>query len=168
MREPIQRGMQRHRIFDVLRRSVWAGVLFVAVIGSVLSCSGLPSMEDQERHVRDNELVLNQLTPPAFVKAWGMPTYQRTEFMQFFGMKDGEWIPRSRLVSGEAPRGWEVRIEAGDALSLAYPDRGWLVVFLSERLVYRESLTAEKLHELGRSWQYEDKFRSRFESPATQ
>ena len=168
MFEPRQRGTLRQRIYDGLRRSRWAGVLFVAVIGSVLGCSGLPSMEEQERHVRDNELVLNQLTPPAFVKAWGMPAYQRIEFMQFFGMKDGEWIPRSRLVSGEAPRGWEVRIEAGDALSLAYPDRGWLVVFLGERLVYRESLTAEKLHELGRSWHHEDKFRSRFESPATQ
>jgi hypothetical protein len=168
MLEPIQRGTQQHRIFDGLRRSGWAGVLFVAMIGPVLGCSGLPSMEDQERHVRNNELVLNQLTPPAFVKAWGMPAYQRIEFMQFFGMKDGEWIPRSRLASGETPRGWEVRIEAGDALFLAYPDHGWLVVFLGERLVYRESLTAEKLHELGRSWHHEDKFRSRFESPTTQ
>ena len=161
-------GAQRFWGFDFLRRSGWAGVCVMAAIGSVLSCSGMPTLEEQERHVRSNELLLNQLTPPAFVKAWGMPTYQRTEFMQFFGMKDGELIPRSRLASGEPPRGWEIRIEAGDGLFLAYPDRGWLVVFFEERLVYRESLTAEKLHELGRSWQHEDKFRSRFESPTTQ
>jgi hypothetical protein len=151
---------------DLLRRSKWAYVLVVVVIGSVLGCSGMPPLEEQERYVRANELLLHQLTPRAFVGGWGVPTYQHTEFMQFFGMKDGELIPRSRLAMGEPPRGWEVRIEAGDALFLAYPDRGWLVVFFEERLVYREKLTAAQLHELGRSWQHEEKFRSRFEAPA--
>ncbi len=159
-------GAQRFRSLDFLRRFGWAGVCVVAAIGSVLSCSGMPSLEEQERHVRNNELVLHQLTPPAFVRAWGIPTYQHTEFMQFFGMKNDELIPRSRLASGEPPRGWEVRIEAGDGLFLAYPDRGWLVVFFEERLVYREALTEAKLHELGRSWKHEEKFRSRFEVPA--
>ena len=149
-----------------LRRAGWACVLVVVTIGSVLGCSGMPSLEEQERHVRASELLLHQLTPRAFVGGWGLPTYQHTEFMQFFGMKDDELIPRSRLAAGEPPRGWEVRIEAGDALFLAYPDRGWLVVFFEERLVYREKLTAAQLHELGRSWQHEDKFRSRFEVPA--
>ena len=151
---------------DSLRRSGWAGLFVAVAIGSVLSCSGMPPLEEQERHVRDNELVLHQLTPRAFVGAWGMPAYQHAEFMQFFGMKDDSLIPRSRLAIGEPPPGWEVRIEAGDALFLAYPDRGWLVVFFEERLVYREALTAEQLHALGRSWQHEDKFRSRFEVPA--
>ena len=159
-------GAQRVRGLEFLRRSGWAGVFVVFAIGSVLSCSGMPPLEEQERHVRDNELVLHQLTPRAFVGAWGAPTYQHAEFMQFFGMKDGSLIPRSRLPSGEPPRGWEVRIESGDALFLAYPDHGWLVVFFEERLVYREALTAAELHALGRSWQHEDKFRSRFEVPA--
>ena len=161
-------GAQRFRGLEFLRRLGWAGVFIVAAIGSVLSCSGIgmPSLEEQERHVRDNELLLHELTPRAFVGAWGAPTYQHAEFMQFFGMKDDSLIPRSRLASGEPPRGWEVRIEAGDALFLAYPDHGWLVVFFEERLVYREALTAAQLHELGRSWQHEDKFRSRFEVPA--
>ena len=163
----IRCGARRARSFDVLGRSRWAGVFVVVVIGSVLSCSGMPALEEQERHVRNNELVLHQLTPRAFVGAWGMPTYQHTEFMQFFGMKDDSLIPRSRLASGEPPRGWEGLIESGDSLFLAYPDRGWLVVFFDERLVYREALTAAQLHELGRRWQYEDRFRSRFEKPAT-
>jgi hypothetical protein len=152
--------------FDFLRRAGWAGVCVVVAIWSVLSCSGMPTLEDQERYVRNNELVLNQLTPRAFVGAWGMPTYQHTEFMQFFGMNDGSLVPRSRVASGEPPRGWEANIEAGDALSLAYPDRGWLLVFHEERLIYREALTAAQLHELGRSWKHEEKFRSRFEVPA--
>lgn len=161
-----RRGPQRWWSLDFLRRSRWVAVCVVASIGSVVGCSGMPSLEEQERHVRSNELMLQQLTPRAFVGAWGMPTYQHTEFMQFFGMKDGELIPRSRLASGEPPRGWEVRIEAGDALFLAYPDRGWLVVFFEERLVYREALTAVQLHEIGRSWRHDEKFRTRFEAPA--
>ena len=166
MFRPTWCGAQRFRGLDVLRRSGWAGLLVVVAIGSVMSCSGMPSLEEQERHVRDNQLVLHQLTPRAFVGAWGAPTYQHAEFMQFFGMKDDSLIPRSRLASGEPPRGWEVRIEAGDALFLAYPDHGWLLVFFEERLVYHESLTAAQLHELGRSWIHEEKFRSRFEVPA--
>jgi len=158
-------GTPRFRGFTDLRVSKWVVVMLVAALGSALGCSGMPSLEEQERHVRDNELVLHQLTPRAFVGAWGAPTYQHAEFMQFFGMKDDSLMPRSRLASGEPPRGWEVHIEAGDALFLAYPDRGWLVVFFEERLVYREALTAAQLHALGRSWQHEDKFRSRIEVP---
>lgn len=148
-----------------VRLSTWVMVVLVAALGSAFGCSGMPSLEEQERHVRDNELVLHQLTPLAFVGAWGAPTYQHAEFMQFFGMKDDSLMPRSRLASGEPPRGWEVHLEAGDALFLAYPDRGWLVVFFEERLVYREALTAAQLHALGRSWQHEEKFRSRIEVP---
>ncbi len=166
MFRPTWCGTPRFRGLEFLKRSGWAGVFVVVAIGSVLSCSVMPPLEEQERHVRDNELVLHQLTPRAFVGAWGAPTYQHVEFMQFFGMKDDSLMPRSRLPSGEPPRGWEGLIEAGDALFLAYPDHGWLVVFFEERLVYREALTAAELHELGRSWHHEDKFRSRFEVPA--
>jgi hypothetical protein len=160
------RGAQQVQGLGLLRRLGWAGVFVVIAIGSALSCSGMPPLEEQERHVRDNELVLHQLTARAFVRAWGAPTYQHTEFMQFFGMKDGSLIPRSRVASGEPPRGWEGLYEAGDSLFLAYPDHGWLVVFFEERLVYREALTATQLHALGRGWQHEDKFRTRLEEPA--
>jgi hypothetical protein len=140
------------------------GALGILLICLVCACSGLPPLAEQEQRIRDNHLVLHQLTPRAFVGAWGMPPYQRAEFMQFFGMKDGSLVPRSRLALGESPRGWEVGIEAGDALFLAYPDRGWLVVFFEDKLVYKEALTPAQLHVLGRSWQYEDTFRSRLES----
>ncbi|HEX7093023.1 MAG TPA: hypothetical protein VF205_05030, partial [Nitrospiraceae bacterium] len=110
MFRPTWCGTQRFLGLDFLRRSGWAGVLVVVAIGSVFSCSGMPSLEEQERHVRDNQLVLHRLTPRAFVGAWGPPAYQHAEFMQFFGMKNDELMPRSRLAIGEPPRGWEVRI----------------------------------------------------------
>lgn len=152
---------------DVSRRAGWAGFCVAAALGFALGCSWMPSLEEQSRHVKANELLLHQLTPPAFLDAWGPPAYQHVEFMQFFVMEDKSLVPRSRVAIGEAPGGWEVNLEAGDGLFLAYPDRGWLVVFFEGRLVYRESLTTVQLHALGRSWQHEDKFRSRFEVPAT-
>ena len=162
------RRAQLFQRLDFLWRMRWDCVFVLMTIGLSISCGGMPPLEVQEKHVRNNELLLHQLTPRAFVEAWGAPTYQHAEFMQFFGMKDDSLIPRSRLAPGEPPRGWEVRMEAGDALFLAYPDHGWLVVFFEERLVYREALTAAQLHELGRSWKHEEKFRSRFEVPAAQ
>jgi hypothetical protein len=123
----------------------------------------MPPLAEQERKIKDNELTLRKLEPRAFVRAWGTPTYQHMEFMPFFGMKDGSKVPRSRLAVGASPSGWEADVDAGEGLFLAYPDKGWLVVFLDEIFVYREELTAEKLHELGRAWAHEDKFRTKIE-----
>ena len=140
------------------------GVGLIAVYGwLVLSgCTGL-SLAEQEQKIRSNDLILRKLEPRAFVRAWGMPTYQRMEFMPFFGMKDGSLVPRSRLPVGASPPGWEAGVDAGEALFLAYPDRGWLIVFLDETFVYREELSPDKLHEIGRSWAHEDKFRTKIE-----
>jgi hypothetical protein len=149
-----------------------SGIIVAMALGLVLTdllagCNSMPPLVEQEQHIHENELTLHKLTSRAFVGAWGMPEYQRAEFMQFFVMKDGSLMPRSRLALGEPPRGWEAGIEAGESLSLVYPDRGWLLVFFEEKLVYKEALTAEKLHALGRSWQHEDKFRSRLETSPT-
>jgi hypothetical protein len=146
-----------------LRRRVF-GVVWIVTYGLVLmsGCTGL-SLVEQEQKIRNNDLMLRKLEPRAFVRAWGMPTYQRMEFMPFFGMKDGSLVPRSRLPVGASPPGWEAGVDAGEALFLAYPDRGWLIVFLDEVFVYREELSAEKLHEIGRAWAHEDKFRTKIE-----
>jgi hypothetical protein len=85
--------------------------------------------------------------------------------MHFFGMKDGSMVPQSRLAVGESPKGWDSLFEVGEGLSLIYPDQGWLVVFLDERLVYREALTADKLHTIGRGWKKEEQFKPRMEMP---
>ena len=146
-----------------LRRRV-LGVGLIAVYGLLVmsGCTGL-SLAEQEQKIRNNDLILRKLEPRAFVRAWGMPTYQRMEFMPFFGMKDGSIVPRSRLPIGASPPGWEAGVDAGEALFLAYPDRGWLIVFLDETFVYREELSPDKLHEIGRSWAHEDKFRTKIE-----
>jgi hypothetical protein len=146
-----------------LRRRV-LGVGLIAVYGLLVmsGCTGL-SLAEQEQKIRSNDLILRKLEPRAFVRAWGMPTYQRMEFMPFFGMKDGSLVPRSRLPVGASPPGWEAGVDAGEALFLAYPDRGWLIVFLDETFVYREELSPDKLHEIGRSWAHEDKFRTKIE-----
>ena len=146
-----------------LRRRV-LGVVLIAVYGLLVmsGCTGL-SLAEQEQKIRNNDLILRKLEPRAFVRAWGMPTYQRMEFMPFFGMKDGSLVPRSRLPIGASPPGWEAGVDAGEALFLAYPDRGWLIVFLDETFVYREELSPDKLHEIGRSWAHEDKFRTKIE-----
>ena len=128
-----------------LRRRVFGVVWIVITYGLVLmsGCTGL-SLVEQEQKILNNDLMLRKLEPRAFVRAWGMPTYQRMEFMPFFGMKDGSLVPRSRLPVGASPPGWEAGVDAGEALFLAYPDRGWLIVFLDEVFVYREELSAEK------------------------
>ena len=146
-----------------LRRRV-LGVGLIAAYGLLVmsGCTGL-SLAEQEQKIRNNDLILRKLEPRAFVRAWGMPTYQRMEFMPFFGMKDGSLVPRSRLPVGASPPGWEAGVDAGEALFLAYPDRGWLIVFLDETFVYREELSPDKLHEIGRSWAHEDKFRTKIE-----
>ena len=137
----------------------------IAALGVLMwsGCIGMPPLPEQERKIRNNDLTLRQLEPRAFVRAWGTPTYQHMEFMPFFGMKDGSLVPRSRLAVGTSPPGWEASVDAGDALFLAYPDHGWLVVFLDEVFVYREELPADKLHEMGHAWAHEDKFRTKIE-----
>lgn len=150
-----------------MRRRNGVSVILAILLAMASACSSMPPLADQERHIRENDLTLHKLSPRAFVGAWGMPAYQRAEFMQFFVMKDESLIPQSRLALGEPPRGWEVGIEAGDGLFLAYPDRGWLVVFFQEKLVYKEALTAAQLHALGQSWQREEKFRSKIEIAPT-
>ena len=153
---------------DILLRRITIGLGFWLMLGALglIGCSGLPPIEEQAQHVRNNDLVLNQLTPRAFVRAWGKPAYQRSDFMHFFGMKDGSKVPQSRLAVGESPKGWEADFEVGQGLSLIYPDQGWLVVFLDDRLVYREALPADKLHSIGRDWKKEEQFRPRMEMPS--
>lgn len=140
--------------------------LIVCLFGILAGCGGTLPLAEQEQRIKNNELPLHQLTPRAFAGAWGVPPYQRVEFMQFFVMKDGSFVPRSRVAIGEAPKGWDAGVEAGEALFLAYPDRGWLLVFFDEHLVYKEALTAAQLHALGRDWKMEDRYRSRLEGPS--
>lgn len=126
-------------------------------------CKSLPTLEQQEQLVQANNLVLDQITTRAVVNVWGEPPLYRSEFTHFFVMPDFRIIPRSRVATGEAPKGWTAGVHAGEGVYFAYPDRGWLLVFLDDRLVYKEELKAEELQALARAWAYEDRFKTRLD-----
>jgi hypothetical protein len=121
----------------------------------------MPTLEQQEQLVQANNLVLDQITARAVVNAWGEPPFYHSEFSHFFVMPDFSVIPRLRVATGEAPKGWKAGMHAGEGVYFAYPDRGWLLVFLDDRLVYKEKLNAEELHAIAKTWAYEDRFKTR-------
>lgn len=141
------------------------GWLLVGILS--VGCSSFPSLDRQKQLVQQGDYRIQQLTPRAFVEAWGEPTYTHQQFTHFFGMPDGRLIPQSRMALGESPQGWETGLASGDALFLAYADRGQYLVFLDEALVYHEAMTPEKVHAVGKTWKYESQFKTRLEmSPA--
>lgn len=145
------------------------GVGFSAslVFASLMACSGMPTIGEQEQLVRANNLVLERITTRAVVNVWGKPPHHHSEFTYFFVMPDRTLIPRSRVVTGEAPKGWDAGVHAGEGVFFAYPDRGWLLVFLDESLVYREELKADQLDAIVKAWAYEDRFKTRLDGMPT-
>jgi hypothetical protein len=123
----------------------------------------MPAIQQQEQLIQRNAIQIRQLTARAFVNVWGKPTYHHSEYSQFFIMRDHTMIPRSRVPLGEAPVGWESGVDAGEGVFFAYPDHGWLLVFVDEALVYREELGAEQLHALGKAWLHEEQFKTRLD-----
>ncbi len=145
-----------------IRRLISVGMVVWGLVS--VACSSLPPIDQQQQFVRSGDFRIQQLTPPAFVGTWGDPTYTHQQFTHFFGMQDGRLIPQARLALGESPQGWETGLAAGDALFLAYADRGYYLVFLEGVLVYYEAMTAEKVHAVGKAWKYESQFKTRLES----
>ncbi|HEU5409054.1 MAG TPA: hypothetical protein VFU48_14890 [Nitrospira sp.] len=143
-------------------KALWCLSGLLAFVLSV-GCKSMPTLEQQEQLVQANNLVLDQITTRAVVNAWGKPPLYHSEFSHFFVMPDFSVVPRSRVATGEAPRGWKAGVHAGEGVYFAYPDRGWLLVFLDDRLVYKEELKAEELHALAKSWAYEDRFKTRLD-----
>lgn len=144
-------------------RTVLDAICCLLIVTSMIGCKGLPTLEQQEQMVQSNSLVLEHITTRAVVNVWGEPPYHHSEFTHFFVMPDRSMIPRSRVVAGEAPKGWDAGVHAGEGVFFAYPDRGWLLVFLDDHLVYKEELKAEQLHTLVKAWAYEDRFRTRLD-----
>lgn len=141
-------------------------VVVLLVIGTV-ACRGLPPLAEQEQWVREGNLVIERITARAVVNVWGEPPHYQTRFTQFFVMPDFTMIPASRVALGESPRGWEAGVHAGEGVFFLYPDRGWLLVFLDDRLVYKEALKADEMRALVEAWAYEDRFKTRlFDGPS--
>jgi len=152
---PARSGQKTLRVFSALS-------CLLALIG-VGGCKGPPTLEQQEMLVQQNNLVLEQITTRAVVNVWGEPAYLHSEFTPFFVMPDRSMVPRSRVATGEAPKGWDAQVHAGEGVFFAYPDRGWLLVFLDEHLVYKEELKPEQMQALLEGWAYEDRFKTRLD-----
>jgi hypothetical protein len=130
-----------------------------------MSCLGLvlaacaPSLDQQKAWVQQGDLKLEHISSRAVRDAWGAPAYEYKDFVQFYRLTNGQRVPQFRVPLGEAPTDWDASADMGVGTFLAYPDRGQIVGFLDDRLVYFEKLPAETVHELGKMWQREKQFR---------
>ena len=143
-------------------RPLWVLLGLLAFIGAA-GCKGAPTLAEQEQLVRENNLVLDRISSVAVVNAWGEPPNYQSKFTQFFVMPDFSMIPSTRVPVGETPRGWSAGVHAGESVFFAYPDRGWLLVFVDDWLVYKEELKAEEMETLVKAWAYEDRFKTRLD-----
>lgn len=125
----------------------------------------LPPLDQQKLRIRQGAFQPWTLTARAFVEEWGPPTYDHRESMQFFVMDDGVYVPRFRVPLGESPSGWSSMVASGAARFLGYVDRGELLGFLDERMVYRERMPAEQIHAVGKQWQRDERFKTSLETP---
>lgn len=153
----------RERDMYGIRNRIVAAFCGVLVFVLAQGCKTPPTLERQEQMVRANNLVLDQITTRAVVNVWGAPPHHHSEFANFFVMPDFSMIPRSRVPTGEVPKGWDAGVHAGEGVFFAYPDRGWLLVFLDEHLVYKEALKPDELAALVKAWAYEDRFKTRID-----
>lgn len=135
----------------------------VFVFALAAGCKTTLTLDQQEQMVRANNLVLDQITARAVVNVWGVPPHHHSEFANFFVMPDFSMIPRSRVPTGEVPKGWDAGVHAGEGVFFAYPDHGWLLVFLDERLVYKERLKPDELVAIVRAWAYQDRFKTQLD-----
>ncbi len=133
--------------------------------GGACGLYSLPPLEEQKARILSNEIALKALTAQAFLEAWGEPTYEHYESMQFFPVTDGNYLPRFRVPLGEVPPGWDHSVVSEPALFLGYADRGELLGFLEKRLIYREHLPAEQIHAIAAQWKREELFKTRLEAP---
>jgi hypothetical protein len=143
------------------------GVLFLFLsLVSLLSLAGCGSLsfEEQQRRIREHTLQLRVLTAEAFLTTWGPPTYHYDGLVQFYPLHDGQLVPSFLVPTGEAPKNWDSTIVSGVGRFLAYADRGEVLGFLDNRLVYFAQVPSAHVHALGKAWASELKFRTRTET----
>ena len=137
--------------------------VLTAILCILVSGCGVP-LEEQKSHIRKHSLPFQVLSMQAFLETWGKPTYVHQETTQFYPVKSGNYVPRFRAPLGEPPAGWDASVVSEPAVFLGYTDRGELLGFIDNRLVYREQLTASQIHEIGKNWQHEAIFKTGLET----
>lgn len=139
--------------------------LSLSILGAIffLGGCGVP-LEEQKAHIRKHSLPFQILSTQAFLETWGKPTYVHQETTQFYPVKTGNYVPRFRAPMGEPPPGWDASVVSEPAVFLGYTDRGELLGFIDNRLVYREQMPASQIHEIGKNWQHEAIFKTRLET----
>lgn len=143
-----------------------------SVVGSSLAlvlllCGAcvLPPLDQQRDQILKGKVTLHRLSLRAFLGAWGPPTYEREEYTQFFVVEDGSYVPGFRVPLGESPKGWSSVAVSGEGRFLGYAERGELLGFLDDRLVYRERMAPADIHAVGEQWKREARFKTRLETP---
>jgi hypothetical protein len=150
--------MPRKSTYPLLPR-----ILTVLSLLLTACAQSLPPLEEQKARVRNGQFPFQMMTSRAILDAWGPPTYGHQEYTQFFGLQDGTYVPFFRVSLGEAPPGWDNSVVPGHAQFLAYADRGELLGFLEDRLVYREQMSAEQIHAIGTMWEKEARFKTQMD-----
>ena len=137
-------------------------MLFFA--SAVLGCSLFPaSLDEQKRYISEGHFHARPISRRAFLELWGPPLYEHVELTQFFPAPNGNYVPAFRMKLGETPPGWDGTIVSDTGDFWGYPERGELLGFIEEQLVYREQLSTERIHAIAKKWQFESQFKSRLE-----
>jgi hypothetical protein len=139
----------------------------VLALGWLLSSCGVmpPSLDEQKRLIHDGQFHTKMLTRQAFIEAWGKPRYEHVESTRFYVTLDGNYVPQFRVPMGEAPAGWINDVVSENGYFMAYPERGELLGFIEDRLVFREQMATEKVHAVAKKWQFESQFKTQLEAP---
>jgi len=151
----------RHR--GSLLAVVLLWLLVAACAQTVPHLQILPPLSEQQALLRNNQVRVHLMTSQAVLDVWGPPTYKHQEHMQFFTLDNGMYIPFFRVPLGEPPTGWDNGVLTGEAQFLAYAERGEFLGFLTDRLVYREQMSAEGIHSIGKMWDKEAKLKTQIE-----
>lgn len=147
------RRLARGRLCMARPMAAWIRVLALMLT----ACA--PSFEQQKAWVQAGDLRLDKISSRAVLEAWGPASYEYKDFIQFYRLTNGQHVPQFRVPLGEAPSDWDTSADMGVGYFLAYAERGQIVGFLDDRLVYVETLPAETVHEIGKLWQREKQFR---------
>lgn len=136
----------------------FSGVLLLLMSVAVESCGApfvLPPLDKQKASIASGEIRLHALGSKAFLETWGQPTYAYSAKTQFFPLRNGNFVPRFRVPTGEPPSDWDSTTVLEPALFLAYADRGEVLGFIDNRLVYRERMPAEQVLAIVKQWKSE-------------